>query len=76
MDEKHILQSPKCSGNDFFNYKGFFSIAFHAVVDADYNSRVFKDTVIYPKMQNYRLDLPPAKPLPNRQKEVPLCICS
>lgn len=87
MDGKHIiLQSPKCSGSDFFNYKGFFSIVLYAVVDANYNfifadvgvqgrisdGGVFKNTVIHHKMQNNRLGLPPAKPLPNRQKKCPM----
>lgn len=65
--------------------KAFFSIVLYAVVDADYNfifadvgsqgrisdGGVFKNTVIHHRMQANRLGLPPAKPLANRQKEVP-----
>lgn len=86
MDGKHIiLQSPCCSGSDFYNYKGFFSIVLFALVDANYNfifadvgcqgrisdGGVFKNTELHRRMQEGTLCLPPAKPLPMRQKEIP-----
>ncbi|KAG5863504.1 hypothetical protein JTB14_017427 [Gonioctena quinquepunctata] len=38
MDGKHIvIQSPKFSGSEFFNYKETFSIVLFAIVDENYN---------------------------------------
>lgn len=86
MDGKHIiLQSPRCSGSDYYNYKGFFSIVLFAVVDANYNiifadvgcqgrisdGGVFRNTEIYRRMQANLLQLPIATPLKNRQKDIP-----
>lgn len=86
MDGKHIiLQSPRCSGSDYYNYKGFFSIVLFAVVDAKYNlifadvgcqgrisdGGVFRNTEIYRRMQANLLQLPTATSLENREKNVP-----
>jgi len=86
MDGKHIpLQSPIKSGNDYFNYKGFFSIVLFALVDSDYNfmyanigcqgrisdDDVFKNCDIFKKIENKSLGVPSALPLPQRSKEIP-----
>ncbi|CDQ64091.1 unnamed protein product [Oncorhynchus mykiss] len=37
IDEKHVeIQAPPCSGSQFYNYKGTYSVVLLAVVDAIY----------------------------------------
>ena len=38
LDGKHIaMDYPKCSGTQYYNYKGFYSLVLWAVCDAKYN---------------------------------------
>ncbi|XP_031329190.1 uncharacterized protein LOC116160192 [Photinus pyralis] len=84
---KHVvLQCPKKTGSDFFNYKSFFSIVLFALVDANYNflyvgvqgrisdGGIFKNTELYERLQNNALNLPLPKPLPGREKAIPYVI--
>lgn len=80
IDGKHIqIQAPPCSGSQFFNYKGSFSIVLLAVVDARKLFRVIdvgaygrssdggtlKDSVFGKALQAGTLDLPPPATLPS-----------
>ncbi|XP_050501502.1 uncharacterized protein LOC114342461 [Diabrotica virgifera virgifera] len=86
MDGKHVvMQSPKYSGSEFFNYKGTFSIVLFAVVDANYNftyvyigcqgrisdGGVFKNTGFAKSLSKEMLNLPENASLPEREKRVP-----
>lgn len=79
VDGKHIrLISPQRSGSAFYNYKNYFSIVLMAVVDADLrfiaidvgafgrdsDSNIFKNWAFGKMLQENRLNLPEAKPLP------------
>lgn len=79
MDGKHVtLQSPKNSGSDYFNYKGFFSIVLFAIVDSDYSfiyvsagcqghlsdGGVFEHTMFNESMSNNYLKTSKVKVLP------------
>lgn len=89
MDGKHVvLQAPINSGSEYFNYKSFFSIVLFALVDADYNflfadigsqgrisdGGIFKNSVLWKKIQENTLQLPQSTPLPGREKIVPYVI--
>lgn len=84
IDGKHIsIQAPINSGTEYYNYKGFFSIVLIGVVDANYkfifadvgcqgrisDGGVFKNTIIYKKLENRTLDLPSPKPI-----QIPYCV--
>ena len=65
------------SGSEFYNYKGFFSIVFLAIVDYNYkfifadvgcqgrisDGGVYRNSFFYKATQENLLDLPPDKPL-------------
>jgi hypothetical protein len=85
-DGKHVvLQSPRNSANEYFNYKNVFSIVLFALVDANYNfmfvdagcqgrisdSDVFTKTELYKKLETKTLCLPQPVPLIGREKSVP-----
>lgn len=89
LDGKHIaIKAPKHSGSMFFNYKGFFSIVFLALVDADYkfsfvdvgsNGRisdggVLRESCLQAALDNNSLGIPPANCLPERNTCVPYVI--
>ncbi|CAH1960885.1 unnamed protein product [Acanthoscelides obtectus] len=86
MDGKHvIIESPKYSGSEFFNYKGTFSIVLFAIVDASYNfifvyvgcqgrisdGGVFKNTGFAKALERDMLNLPQKAALSGREKLVP-----
>lgn len=86
MDGKHVvIQAPVHSGSDFYNYKSNFSIVLFALVDANYNfmfvdvgcqgrisdDGVFKNTVLYKKLESDALGLPKSALLPNLNKAMP-----
>lgn len=86
MDRKHvIIQAPFNSGSDFYNYKSNFSIVLLALVDAGYNfifvdvgcqgrisdGGVFKNSILYIKLENNDLGLPEDSPLPNLNEPMP-----
>ena len=76
MDGKHVmLQAPFNSGADYDNYKQFPSIVLFGLVDANYNflyanvgskgrisdGGVFKNTMLYKKLEKKELNLPKEK---------------
>ena len=75
LDEKHIaIKKPKKSGSEYFNYKGYFSLA---LVDADYkflwvnvgasgsssDAQIFNLSKLQRRIENGTLELPPPEPL-------------
>lgn len=89
IDGKHvILQAPIGSGSEYFNYKSFFSIVLFALVDADYNfvfanvgsqgrisdGGVFKNCLLWKKIEDKSLSFPEPETLPGRQKNIPYLI--
>lgn len=86
MDGKHvIIQAPKNTGSEFFNYNSTFSIVLFALVDADYiflftdvgcqgrisDRSVFKNSALYKKLEKGEHAIPNPQPLPGRDKFVP-----
>ncbi|XP_046472514.1 uncharacterized protein [Neodiprion pinetum] len=86
MDGKHIvIESPVNSGSVFFNYKKTFSIVLMALVDADYrfiaidvgaygknsDGGIFANCAFGKAIDDGRLNVPPAKPLPGTNVPVP-----
>ncbi|XP_072397994.1 uncharacterized protein [Diabrotica undecimpunctata] len=89
MDGKHVaLQAPMNSNSEYFNYKSFFSIVLFALVDANYNflfvdvgsqgcisdSGIFKNTLLWKKIEKNILNIPKGKPLPERDLIIPYVI--
>ena len=79
LDGKHIvIKKPKKSGSEYFNYKGYFSLALLALVDAEYNflsvwvnvgasgsssdAQIFNHSKLK-RIVNGTLGLPPPEPL-------------
>lgn len=86
LDGKHIrILSPDHSGSLFFNYKNYNSIVLLALVDTNYkfiyvdigaygkecDSTVFQNSNLYDLLKKGQLSIPPPKPLPGFQKEIP-----
>lgn len=89
VDGKHIAMiAPTKSGSTFYNYKGTHSIVLMAIVDAEYsflyvdvgcNGRVsdggvFGKCSFQHRLETNELNLPPPKPLPGRQVNVPFVL--
>ena len=80
-----VLQCPRNSASEYFNYTNAFSIVLFALVDANYNfmfvnvgcqgrisdSCVFANTELYKKLETKTLCLPQPVPLNWREKSVP-----
>lgn len=86
MDGKHIMvQAPKHSGSEFYNYKSFFSVVLFIVANANYevmylnvgsqgrisDGGVFDSTRFKKMLYENTLNLPELEPLPGRTKAVP-----
>ncbi|XP_050506192.1 uncharacterized protein LOC126884296 [Diabrotica virgifera virgifera] len=86
MDGKHIMiQAPKHSGSEFYNYKSFFSVVLFIVANANYevmylnvgsqgcisDGGVFDSTHFKKMLYQNTLNLPELEPLPGRTKAVP-----
>jgi len=86
IDGKHVvLQCPRNSAREYFNYKIAFSIVLFALVDANHNfmfvdvgypgrisdSGVFTNTELYKILETKILCLPQPVPLNGREKSVP-----
>jgi len=84
IDRKHVvLQCPRNSATEYFNYKNTFSIVLFALVDANYNlmfvdagcqgrisdSGVFTNTELYKKLETKTLCLRQPVPLSGREKK-------
>lgn len=80
LDGKHVLiQSPMNSGTEFYNYKHTFSVVLMALVDANYcftfvdvgcqgrisDGGVFRNTILFKKLEENALMIPEDEPLPN-----------
>lgn len=79
VDGKHIrIIKPEDSGSMWFNYKEYFSIVLMAVADANYrflfvdigsygkdsDSTIFRNSTLWKRIEENKVDLPVAKPLP------------
>ncbi|XP_050309171.1 uncharacterized protein LOC126745385 [Anthonomus grandis grandis] len=86
MDGKHIMiQAPKHSGSEFYNYKSFFSVVVFIVANTNYEvmyfnvgsqgritvGGVFDNTRFKKMLYENTLNLPELEPLPGRTKAVP-----
>lgn len=86
IDGKHInIQAPVHSGTEYFNYKGFFSIVWLAVVDANYNFiyanvgcqgrisdvGVFNSSFFKKCLDDNTMHLPPTRPLSQLSIPIP-----
>lgn len=86
IDGKHIVvKSPAHSGSEFYNYKETYSIVLMALVDSDYrfifadiggqrrisDEGIFRNCLLWQKINSGNINLPPDTPLPGRDKNVP-----
>ncbi|XP_023845473.1 uncharacterized protein [Salvelinus sp. IW2-2015] len=81
IDGKHVIQAQPCSGSQFYNYKGTYSVVLLAVVDAIYCFRVvnvgaygkgsdggtLRDAAFGQALQDGTLEIPPPASLPGAE---------
>ncbi|XP_055782815.1 uncharacterized protein LOC129858004 [Salvelinus fontinalis] len=82
IDRKHVvIQAPPCSGSQFYNYKGTYSVILLAVVDAIYYFHVvdvgaygkgsdggtLRDSAFGQALQDGTLEIPPPASLPGAE---------
>ncbi len=83
---KHVaIKKPHMSGSEFFNYKGFCSIALLGVADAEYkflwasvgsngsasDAGIFSECSLRVALENNTIGFPPAEPLPQDDSNIP-----
>jgi hypothetical protein len=86
IDGKHVrVQKPANSGSEYRNYKGYFSIILMALVDANYSflgveagahggcsdTQVFNACQLKRRIEEQRLHIPDAAPLPGDNRPMP-----
>ena len=86
IDGKHIkIKAPSNTGSQYFNYKHFFSVHLQAVADADCkfiaidigefgrcsDAGVFKSSSLFQLINSNKLNIPPPKPLPGTEENMP-----
>ncbi|KAK7862635.1 hypothetical protein R5R35_001610 [Gryllus longicercus] len=89
LDGKHIhIQAPAKTGSLYFNYKGTFSIVLLALVDANYkflytnigapghhaDGGIFATSNLNQAIEQKKLNIPNARPLPGRHMKIPYVI--
>lgn len=89
MDGRHIaFRPPRSAGSAYYNYKAFHSIVLLALVDANYkfiaidvgaNGRisdggVYRESNLCAAINSNSLNIPPPRPLPQRNLPVPFVI--
>ena len=86
LDGKHVaIRKPKHSGSIYYNYKGFFSIVFLVLCDANYKAiwahvgspgsqsdcGIYNESPMLQGIQDETKKLPPPEPLPNDTGDTP-----
>ncbi|XP_070528283.1 uncharacterized protein [Cardiocondyla obscurior] len=86
LDGRHIeIQAPPCSGSEFYNYKGYFSIVLIAMCDANHkftwvdigqfglisDGGIWSQTDLAADLETNRANLPEPTPLPKRDVPFP-----
>lgn len=89
LDGKHVvLQKPRGSGSDFYNYKHTFSIILMALVDADYkfmfvdvgaqgrigDAGVYSNCQLSRLLENNKLNIPPSEIIPGIEQPIPYTV--